>query len=139
MITYQMDAKLDAANFKDLLVRTELHRQINDDQKLQGMLDHADFLYTAWDGDKVVGYVRGLTDYADVIYIADLAVDADYRHQGIARHLLGMVQDQLGQTLHTVLLASLYAKDFYAKIGFTKDSRGYVKNPQHLDPADWTV
>lgn len=139
MITYQTDQKLDVATFKDLILRAKIHRQTNDHAKLQRMLTNADFLFTAWDGDEVVGYVRGITDYADAVYVSDLAVDDQHRYAGIGRRLLEMVDEQVGHELHSVLFASEYAKDFYGKIGYMKDPRGYVKNPAHLDPNDWTV
>ncbi|KRN03360.1 hypothetical protein FD13_GL000144 [Levilactobacillus senmaizukei DSM 21775 = NBRC 103853] len=139
MIEYKVDKMLDVATFKDLILRAKIHRQTNDDAKLQRMLDNANYLFTAWDGDQVVGYTRGLTDYADAVYVADLAVDEHYRYQGIGRHLLELVDQEVGHSIHSVLFASELAKDFYAKIGYTKDPRGYVKNPVHLDPDDWTV
>lgn len=139
MIEFKTKKELDEATFKDLIIRTKLHRQLNNDDKLQKMIENADFLYTAWDGEKVVGYVRGLSDYADMIYVADLGVDENYRHQGIGKGLLKLVDENLGKELHSVLLASEYAKDYYAKVGYIKDERGYIKNPQHLDKHDWTV
>lgn len=139
MIEFQTKKELNVATFKDLIQRTKLHRQLNNEDKLQKMITNADFLYTAWNGKKVVGYVRGLTDYADVVYVADLGVDENYRHQGIGKGLLKLIDENLGQELHSVLLASEYAKDYYAKVGYEKDNRGYVKNPQHLDAHDWTV
>jgi GNAT superfamily N-acetyltransferase len=115
--------------FKDLIRRTTLNRQLDDDHKLQRMLDNADFLYTAWDGAQPVGFVRGLSDYGDVTYVADLGVDQNYWRQGIGKQLLALIDRELGTGMHTVLLASELAADYYAKVGFTKDPRGYIKNP----------
>lgn len=139
MITYRTDSQLDTTTFKDLIQRTTLRRRLNDDALLQRMLDNADFLYTAWDGDRVVGFTRGLTDYGDVTYVADLGIDQEYWHQGIGKQLLGLIDQQLGPNLHTVLVASKLAENYYEKMGYVKDPRGYVKNPVTLDQHDWTV
>lgn len=37
-----------------------------------------DIVITAWDGGKIVGIARALTDYAYCCYLSDLAVDTDY-------------------------------------------------------------
>ncbi|GAX01328.1 GNAT family N-acetyltransferase [Secundilactobacillus silagei] len=129
IIEYKNDVKLDVPTFRDLIKRTTLNRQLDDDDKLQRMIDNADFLYTAWDGDQVVGYTRGLTDYGDVTYVADLGIDQVYWHQGIGRHLLQMIDAQFGEKLHTVLFASKLAENYYAKVGYTKSDRGYTKSP----------
>jgi N-acetylglutamate synthase-like GNAT family acetyltransferase len=129
-IKYEKEELLTIPTFRDLIKRTTLNRDVTDDDKLLNERDNSDFFYTAWDGDEVVGYVRGLTDYADVLYVADLGVDKAYWHQGIGRELMAMVDAGIGQHLHQVLLASEYAADYYAKLGFTKVPRGYIKQPQ---------
>lgn len=130
MITYRTDAPLDVVTFRDLVKRTTLNRDLDDDAKGQRMLDNADFLYTAWDGDRVVGFIRGLTDYGDVVYVADLGIDQEYWRQGIGKSLLSLIDQELGTKMHVVLLASELAADYYAKVGFAKHPRGYIKSPK---------
>ena len=130
MITYRTDAPLDVVTFRDLVKRTTLNRDLDDDAKVQRMLDNADFLYTAWDGDRVVGFIRGLTDYGDVVYVADLGIDQEYWRQGIGKSLLNLIDQELGTKMHVVLLASELAADYYAKVGFAKHPRGYIKGPK---------
>ena len=130
MITYRTDAPLDVVTFRDLVKRTTLNRDLDDDAKVQRMLDNSDFLYTAWDGDRVVGFIRGLTDYGDVVYVADLGIDQEYWRQGIGKRLLNLIDQELGTKMHVVLLASELAADYYAKVGFTKHPRGYIKSPK---------
>jgi len=129
-ITYRKYATLSISDFRDLIVRTQLNRDVDDEEKLRKMRDNADFLYTAWDGQKVVGYIRGLTDDADVLYIADLGIDKDYWRQGIGRQLLKMIDEGIGAHVHQVLLASELAAGYYSKVGFTKDTRGYMRQPK---------
>lgn len=127
MIEYRTDEKINVLTFKELITRTTLHRRLDDLVRLQNMLDHADFMYTAWDDSQVIGYIRGLTDYGDVTYIADLGIDKKYWHQGIGTKLLALVEQELGTDLNTVLVASQLAENYYEKVGFTKTTRGYLK------------
>ncbi len=39
------------------------------------MLNRANLVLTAWDGERMVGIARTLTDFCYVAYLADLAVD----------------------------------------------------------------
>ncbi|OLQ38379.1 hypothetical protein ATX28_09190 [Oenococcus oeni] len=137
-ITYS-DKKISVDELCDVIKRSTLKRQIENKQKIKNMLEHADFLYTAWDGNKIVGYTRGITDYGDVVFIDDLGIDKEYWHKGIGSHLIKMVIEKFGNDIHIVLVASKLARDYYAKLGFIRDERGYVKSPEPLDPTDWTV
>lgn len=139
MITFQTQNTLTPAQFSDLIQRSELHREFNNLDKLAKMMANADYFFVAYDGQKPVGFTRGLSDDSDVVYIADLAVDQHYRQQNIGRQLIQMVLDHFGDQIHYVLFASLYAKDYYAKLGFTRDERGYIKSPTNLAAGDWTV
>jgi len=43
---------------------------------------------TAWDGDRLVGSVRVLTDGYFFGTIPEILVDPDYQRQGVGRHLM---------------------------------------------------
>ena len=52
------------------------------------MLHHADLLITAWDGERLVGVARSVTDFSYCCYLSDLAVDEQYQKQGIGLQLI---------------------------------------------------
>lgn len=126
MITYKKHHQLAAGDVARVYQKAGLKRNL-DLEHLAGMIAGADFVYTAWDGEVLIGVCRGLTDYTDIIYVADLAVDQDYARQGIGRHLLAMVEELAGDTMRTALLASPVAAEYYEKVGYTKHPRGYIK------------
>lgn len=137
-ISYEQKS-ITIEEFKAIIERSGLHRQTDDQKKLQNMLMNASILISAWDENTIVGYIRVLTDYGDVAYVADLAVDKNYWNKGIGRNLMSELEAVLGDRIHIVLLASELAKDYYEKIGFSHDPRGYVKVPKNISPSDWTV
>lgn len=96
-IRYSVDAVIDGAQFRDVLVRSTLgeRRPIDDATCLRGMLEHVDILATAWEGDKLVGVSRSLTDWHYACYLSDLAVDAAYQRRGIGKCLIELTQQQL--------------------------------------------
>jgi predicted N-acetyltransferase YhbS len=101
-------------------------RPIDDRSIVKDMLEHANLVVTAWDGDRLVGLSRSLTDFGFVAYLADLAVHVDYQKQGIGKRLIGLTRERLGPRAKIVLLAAPAAADYYEKIGFSHNPRAWV-------------
>jgi GNAT superfamily N-acetyltransferase len=120
-ITYHHDRNISSEQFIDVLNRSSLgvRRPVSDAECIAGMLKHADLLCTAWDGDKLVGVSRSVTDFSYCCYLSDLAVDADYQKHGIGKQLIRQTQMRLGPLCKIILLAAPAATDYYPKIGFT--------------------
>ncbi|WEV53424.1 GNAT family N-acetyltransferase [Bifidobacterium sp. ESL0704] len=118
MIIVSDDRKIDAKQLASVFDRSTIHRPTGDLKRLQTMLDNSDILLTAWDGDKLVGVARALTDFSYACYLSDLAVDADYQRQGIGRKLVDGVRRIIGPDVSLVLLAASGAMQYYPRIGF---------------------
>lgn len=99
-----------------------------------GMIQNASLTVTAWDGDRLVGIARTLTDFTYVAYLADLAVDVDYQKQGIGKRLITETKQRLGAECMIVLLAAPKANDYYPKLGFEHNPRAWMfrKTVEHL-------
>ncbi len=130
-IEYAIERPIALTQFRDVLLRSTLgqRRPIDNDACLQGMLDHADVLATAWDGDKLIGVSRSLTDWTYACYLADLAVDIDYQRHGIGKALIDLTQRQLGPLCKIILLAAPAANEYYPRIGFEHNPRAWLLEP----------
>ena len=51
-------------------------------------LQHSSFVLSAWDGERLVGLVRGLDDGGMTAFLHYLLVSPDYQRQGIASQLI---------------------------------------------------
>jgi GNAT superfamily N-acetyltransferase len=120
-ISYHHDHSISSEQFIDVLKRSSLgaRRPVDDLDCIAGMLKHADLLCTAWDGGKLVGVSRSVTDFSYCCYLSDLAVDEQYQKHGIGKELIRQTQLQLGKLCKIILLAAPAATDYYPKIGFT--------------------
>lgn len=89
-IEYRVDEKISVEQFIDLLNRSTLaaRRPLESAERVQRMLDHANLIVTAWDGDKLVGVSRSVTDFSFCCYLSDLAVDESYQRSGIGKELI---------------------------------------------------
>jgi GNAT superfamily N-acetyltransferase len=127
-ITYARDRQIDRAQFIDLLSRSTLgeRRPIDDPACIDAMLANANLLITAWDGDRLVGVARSVTDFAYCCYLSDLAVDADIQRAGIGRELIRLTQAALGPKAKLILLSAPKAVDYYPRVGFTRHENAYI-------------
>lgn len=128
-IRYEKDRAITVDEYVDLLKRSTLgeRRPVEDPDCIAAMLAHANLLCTAWDGDRLVGAARSLTDFAYCCYLADLAVDQSYQKQGVGRGLVRLTQSALGDKAKVILIAAPKAAGYYPKLGF------------EAHPSAWTI
>ncbi len=94
--------------------------------RIEAMLKHANLLCTAWDGEKLVGVARSVTDFEYCCYLSDLAVDEKYQRQGIGKELIRLTQSKLGDKAKIILLSAPKAEAYYPKIGFKPHRSAWV-------------
>lgn len=126
MIHFEDSKTISAVELAAVFSQSGIRRPVEDLPRLQKMLDQADIIITAWDGEKLVGIARAITDFSYCCYLSDLAVDRNYQKEGIGRELVQLVQEKLGEEISLILLASPVAMGYYPKIGFTKIENGYI-------------
>lgn len=129
MIQYHHQATISAEQAIDLYTRSTLgeRRPIHNIETFEAMLKNANLTITAWDGEKLVGISRSLTDFAYVAYLADLAVDQEYQRSGIGKQLIEETKVRLGPECMIVLLAAPKANDYYKHIGFEHNPRAWTQ------------
>ena len=80
-------------------------------------------VYTAWEGEALVGLLRAVGDGETILYLQDLLVRSSHRRRGIGRELLERVTADYSQVRQKVLLtdaADRRALDFYRACGWTQ-------------------
>jgi len=127
-ILYDTARRITDKEFVDVLRRSTLaeRRPVDDPKSVNAMLRHANLLCTAWDGDKLVGVARSVTDFEYCCYLSDLAVDMAYHKQGIGRQLIALTKSKLGHKAKIILLAAPKAADFYPRIGFDAHKSAWI-------------
>ena len=128
VITYKINAKIEPHQLAELFKSSGIRRPAEDLSRLKRMLDNSNLLITAWDGEKLVGVARALTDFSYCCYLSDLAIDKDYQHPGIGHELVTEIQNQIGDESMLLLLSASEVMDYYPKIGFKKVDNGFIIN-----------
>jgi GNAT superfamily N-acetyltransferase len=132
-IVYREGNALDLDQVIELYRASTLgaRRPVDDRARMQRMLELANVVITAWDGDKLVGIARSLSDFAFCTYCSDLAVHLDYQRSGIGKELLRRTH-QAGAPATTYLFAAPAAVNYYPHIGMESGSGWLLKPGQTL-------
>jgi len=128
MITFTEHASISPVQAIDLYTRSTLgeRRPIDSVETFAAMLANANLTISAWDGEKLIGISRSLTDFAYVAYFADLAVDEHYQRQGIGKQLIEETKERLKPSCMIVLLAAPKANAYYEHLGFEHNPRAWT-------------
>lgn len=101
-------------------------RPMDDPAIVRNMLEHANLVVTAWDGDLLVGIARTFTDFGYVGYLADLAVRESHQRQGVGLALIQKTRERMGPRSMLVLIAAPKAVEYYPRIGFTRHDSAWI-------------
>ena len=104
-------------------------------EQAQAMLAKTDVVISAWDGPRLVGFGRVLTDYVFRASIWDVIVDRDYQGRKIGTEVVRRILEH--PTLQQVELFWLCTRmpGFYERLGFSaKEQTGMVWSRKKSDP-----
>lgn len=96
----------------------------SDPAEWEELIAHTPLLVSAWDGERLVGFARMLTDFVRWGDIYDVVVDVDMQGHGIGRGLIeGLIQHEKVSRVRTIILgAEEDVHGFYARFGFKRDT-----------------
>lgn len=127
-IVYAREPALSADDYLAVVGNSALGatRPLADRERIAAMLAGAGLVVTARLDGQCVGIARGLTDFAWVCYLADLAVHDAFQGRGIGTGLLRHCKAVLGDGVGIALLSVPEAVSYYARLG---DSVGLKPYP----------
>ena len=125
-IKYKLDIVPTAEQVIELYDDAGLPRPTDDPERIGKMFENSNLIVTAWDGDKLVGVCRTITDWVWSSYLADLAVSPDHKKSGIGKKLIDLTREKLGEQSMVLLLSVPTAMEYYPKVGFTKEDRAFI-------------
>ena len=125
-INYQVNPEISVHDLIDILHKSTLglRRPLADLEAMESMLAHANYYIGAYENGNLVGLARVMTDFVYTTYLADLAVDEKYQHQGIGKELIKILKINIPKA-KLILLAAPAAEAYYPKIGMQKHPHCY--------------
>ena len=116
-LSFHLDRRPDVEAIRALYAAAPLRRPIQDPDRIRRMFEGSNVVISAFERERLVGLLRGWTDFVYDGYVCDLAVHPALQKAGVGRHLLDLAQG-LGEGIRWVLLASPIARDYYAHLGW---------------------
>lgn len=126
VITYSIDIKPEPHQVAEVFQTSGIRRPVDDLNRIKKMIDNANLIITAWDGQKLVGILRGFSDFSYTCYISDIAVNKDYHNNGIGQDMIHKVEDIVNGECSIVLIASPDAAEYYEMLGFERVENAWV-------------
>ena len=105
-------------------------------EKIRRACENSYKIAAAWDGDKIVGAGRMISDGECYAWIHDVAVLESYRRQGIGRRIIEKLVEG-NEGLLIGLTSSFKAVEFYKELGFNKHKTAMAKYPGRSDYLDY--
>jgi len=86
--------------------------------KLTQAMKNSGAVFTAWDGDELVGLINVLDDKVMTAYVHFLLIAPAYQGKGIGKELIGMVKEKYKDYLRLFLISDEKETGFYENNGF---------------------
>ncbi|WP_062295444.1 GNAT family N-acetyltransferase [Demequina maris] len=130
-VEYRTDARPSAEAYIDVVRRSGLGERlpVDDPALMQAALDASDIVVTAWDGDRLVGFLRAVTDFALICYLQELGVDAARQRDGIGLELQREMRALLGPRCKIRVSEAPGAAGYYGRHGYSRHDRSWELLP----------
>lgn len=125
-VTYSHNEPPDASQLLELFHQAPWakNRSLDDAKE---MLRHTDLTISAWEGDRLVGFGRVLTDFIYRATIWDVIVDRAFQGHGVGTEIVQCILNHPRLTRVELFWLCTRRPGFYEKLGFSaKEQTGMV-------------
>ena len=116
-ITYRATKEFTVAELQDLFLSVKWSSG-NYPEKLKVAMLNSHAVFSAWDGDKLVGLMNCLSDGIMTAYFHYLLVRPEFQNQGIGKELVNLMIGAYKDYARKVLIAYGEEIGFYQRCGF---------------------
>lgn len=125
-IQFRINEKLNAKDVIAVFKSSGINRPVEDEERIQAMLDNSNLVVSAWNGSELIALARSVTDYTYCCYLSDIAVKKEHQKFGIGRTLIELTQETIGEETMLLFLSNITPLEFHPKEGFEKVENGYI-------------
>ena len=104
---------------------------------IRRMLKNTDYVFSAWDGTRLVGFARVLTDRIYRATLWDVIVHPDFQGKGVGELLLkSILAHPVLSGVQKFWLNTRDKQSFYERFGFVRSDQGMVRERPGGDSHD---
>lgn len=118
-IVYKDTHNFSSEQLEDLFLSVEWSSGHYPD-KLVTAMKNFETVFSAWDGERLVGMICAMDDGIMTVYVHYLLVNPEYQDRHIGRELVRMIKEKYSDYLRIVVVAYNAELAFYEKCGFKK-------------------
>jgi GNAT superfamily N-acetyltransferase len=119
MIEYRDTHEVDLEQLAALFVTAGWDDRAYPREKLAAVVANSRFIVSAWEGARLIGFARAVSDGVMNAYVSTVAVLPDWRGRGIGREIVRrLVEGEGKRSIRWVLHARGELHGFYALNGF---------------------
>jgi GNAT superfamily N-acetyltransferase len=119
MIDYRDTHDVDLQQLAALFVTAGWDNRAYPQGKLAALVANSRFVVSAWDGPRLVGFARAISDGVSNAYVSTVAVLPDWRGRGLGREIVRRLVEGDGKAgIRWVLHARAELHGFYGLNGF---------------------
>lgn len=129
MITYEEFGVERIDEVLEIYKRAGWCAYLGNDEKLVRAYQNSLYILGAFEGTRLVGFVRCVGDGEHIVYVQDLIVDVDFKRQGIGQALLRKAKEKYHDVRMFTLITDAADKDsnaFYRAVGMKAYSESGV-------------
>lgn len=121
MVDYSFDREIELQQLQDLFRQTGWANR-RSVEGIQQMLDGTPLALGAWEGDRLVGFVRVITDGIYRALIDDVVVEVSKRGTGIGSELMQRITERLAEVEEVFLRCGEHVVPFYERHRFERSN-----------------
>lgn len=122
---YEFTNDIDLPQLQALFAQTDWTNR-RSPAALQAMLEQTRVCLAVWQGERLVGFGRAITDDLFRAFVEDVIVAADCRGQGIGAAIVSRLLERLAHVEEITLNCHDHLIPFYERFGFTRTDMAYL-------------
>ena len=132
-IEYSFSRPITAADVQPLFRQTPWANSRADEGVERMLMTSLNF--GAWDGDRLIGYARVLTDDVYRAFLEDVVVDEAYRGQKIGDEMIRRLLERIAHVEDVILTTGENRRAFYERLGFHAFEHVHMHSKQPDQPT----
>jgi N-acetylglutamate synthase-like GNAT family acetyltransferase len=115
-------SKVDIGQLQELFNICAFWAQGRTIEDLEVAIHNSNPVITVWDGQKLIGFARAISDGVYRATIWDVVIHADYQGRGLGGQLVKMtLEHPLISRVERIYLMTTYQQKFYQRMGFVEN------------------